>query len=221
MTPPDADNRADAPLTARVLLRREQLIDAMETLLSQGKLPETMADLGRAADMSTATTYRYFQSLEDVAQAYLVRTMTGLRDFSVQRPETGTALLRVITRFWVGVVIEHGKVLVQVRSRRGFLERLHRQVPSTVLGVEARRRALLGVLAEKHLSSQMLDEAAMLYNTMFDPREILDLIQIRGFDADRVTHVLIGAFIAALKGWHAAVYDDQASVLEIAVKERP
>lgn len=209
MTPPDEDNQHDAPHSARITLRREQLIDAMEQLLGAGKLPATMSDLGKAAGISTATTYRYFQSLEDVAQAYLIRIMTELRDFSVPRDETATSLLYVISRFWVDVVIEHGPVLVQVRSRRGFLERLRRQVTSTVLGVEARRRALLGVLAENDLPATMLEDAAMLYNTMFDPREILELINLRSLDPDRVTHVLISSFVGALKGWHVAISEER------------
>lgn len=212
MTPPNSGKPDETPFNARVMLRRDQLIDAMGELLNAGKLPATMSDLGKAAGMSTATTYRYFQSLEEVTQAYLIRIMTELRDFSVTREETGTALLYVISRFWVDVVIEHGQVLVQVRSRKGFLERMHRQVASTVLGVEARRRALLGALAESGLPSTMLEDAAMLYNTMFDPRDILDLINIRSLDADRVTHVLISSFVGALKGWHAGVTEDRTPV---------
>lgn len=212
MTPPNSGKPDETPFNARVMLRRDQLIDAMEELLNAGKLPATMSDLGKAAGMSTATTYRYFQSLEEVTQAYLIRIMTELRDFSVTREETGTALLYVISRFWVDVVIEHGQVLVQVRSRKGFLERMHRQVASTVLGVEARRRALLGALAESGLPSTMLEDAAMLYNTMFDPRDILDLINIRSLDADRVTHVLISSFVGALKGWHAGVTEGRTPV---------
>ena len=212
MTPPNSGKPDETPFNARTMLRRDQLIDAMEELLNAGKLPATMSDLGKAAGMSTATTYRYFQSLEEVTQAYLIRIMTELRDFSVTREETGTALLYVISRFWVGVVIEHGQVLVQVRSRKGFLERMHRQVASTVLGVEARRRALLGALGESGLPATMLEDAAMLYNTMFDPRDILDLINIRSLDADRVTHVLISSFVGALKGWHAGVTEDRAPV---------
>ena len=209
MTPPKLDKPDDAPFSPRMMQRREQLIDAMEQMLSEGKLPATLADLAKAAHMSTATAYRYFQSLEEVSQAYLVRIMTKLRDFSVPREETGLALLYVVTRFWVDVVIEHGQVLVQVRSRRGFIDRLRREVSSTVLGVEARRRALLGVLAENDLPASMLEDAAMLYNTMFDPREILELIHLRSMDPERVTHVLISVFVGAMKGWHAGITDER------------
>jgi AcrR family transcriptional regulator len=212
MTPPKSDKDEAAPFNARIVQRREQLIDAMEQMLRGGKLPATMADLGKAAGMSTATTYRYFQSLEEVQQAYLVRIMTQVRDFSVPHGEAGQALLYAITRFWVGVVIEHGPVLVQVRSRRGFLERLHQHTTSTALGVEARRRALLGTLAENALPASMLEDAAMLYNTMFDPREILDLINMRSLDSEQVTHVLISSFVGALKGWHAAFSEERGSM---------
>lgn len=210
MTPPKSDKQHEAPFNARIQQRREQLIDAMEEMLNAGRLPATLADLGKAAGMSTATTYRYFQSLEEVQQAYLVRIMTELRDFSVPREETGTALLYIITRFWVGVVIDHGQVLVQVRSRRGFLDRLHRGVTSTVLGVEARRRALLGMLAENDLPATMLEDAAMFYNTIFDPREILELVNLRALDPDRVTHMLISSFVGAIKGWHAGISEERA-----------
>lgn len=212
MTPPSPDKPDEVPFNARFVQRREQLIDAMEGLLNAGNLPATMADLGKAAGISTATAYRYFQSLEEVSQAYLVRIMTELRDFSVPRDETGTALLYVISRFWIAVVIEHGQVLVQVRSRRGFLDRLRRQVASTTLGVEARRRALLGVLAENDLPSSMLEDAAMLYNTMFDPREILELINVRSLDPDRVNHVLISSYVGALKGWHTGISETREAL---------
>ncbi|MCO6391771.1 TetR family transcriptional regulator [Aliihoeflea aestuarii] len=174
----------------------------MGELLSAGELPSTMSELAKAAGMSTATAYRHFQSLEEVAQAYLIRTMTTLRDFSVERSETGTELLRVISRYWINIVQEHGGVLVQIRSRRGFYDRLQQRVVSTELGFEARRRALVGVLAEHGLPASMLDDAAMLYNTMFDPRDIIDLITLRGLKPDSAAQVLVSAFIGALQGWH-------------------
>lgn len=189
-------------VNARTMARRIQLIDAMEGLLTAGMLPSTMAELAKAAGMSTATAYRHFQSLEEVAQAYLVTTMTRLRDFSVNRTETATALLYVVSRYWIDIIQEHGGVLVQIRSRRGFYDRLQHGVASTELGFEARREALLGVLAEYDLPASMIEDAAMLYNTMFDPRDILDLIKLRGLAPDDATRVLISAFIGALKGWH-------------------
>lgn len=199
----------------RELARQAELVEGMESLLTAGQLPATMGELAQAAGMSTATAYRYFQSLDDVAQAYLIRTMSRLRDFSVARPETGAELLRVVSRYWIGIVQEHGGVLVQIRSRLGFYDRLQRRVLSTELGMEARRRALVGVLAENDLPSSMLEDAAMLYNTMFDPRDILDLITLRGLDPDTATRVLVSAFIGALRGWHvgfdgSAVADNSA-----------
>jgi AcrR family transcriptional regulator len=209
MTPPKADkSEIAAPFNPRTRQRQEQLVDAMAGMLSEGKLPATLADLAKAAGMSTATAYRYYQSLDEVSQAYLVRIMTQVRDFSVLRDETGAALLYAITRYWISIVVEHGPVLVQVRSRRGFLERLDQNVKSTALGVEARRRALLGVLAENHMPASLIEDAAMLYNTLFDPREILDLMNVRTLDQDRVTHLLITSFLGALKGWYLGLVED-------------
>ncbi|RAI41416.1 hypothetical protein CH341_21730 [Rhodoplanes roseus] len=175
-------------------------------------------DLAKFAEMSTATAYRYYQSLDEVAQAYLVRVMTELRDFDASRPETGRELLRVVSRHWVGMVLEHGPVLVQIRSRRGFFDRLHGKVTSTVRGHEARKRALCGVLAEENLPASMQDDAAMLYNTMFDPRDILDLVNLRGLGADHVTDVLIEAFVGALKGWNLGIRTAESATTKSAAK---
>ncbi|TKT74445.1 TetR/AcrR family transcriptional regulator [Aquamicrobium sp. LC103] len=191
----------------RTEMRRAQLLEAMAAMMRKGTLPHTLSDLAKAAGMSTATSYRYFQSLDEVAQAYLVKVMTELRDFANSRPETGRELLHVVSRFWINVVMEHGAVLVQIRSRRGFFDRLHGKVASTVRGHEARKRALYGVLLEEGLPVSLQEDAAMLYNTMFDPRDILDLINLRGLDPDRVTDVLIQSFVGALKGWHRGMGD--------------
>lgn len=197
----------------RTEMRRAQLLDAMAAMMRRGTLPQTLADLAKAAGMSTATAYRYFQSLEEVAQAYLVKVMTELRDFANSRPETGRELLQIISRFWVNVVMEHGAVLVQIRSRRGFFDRLHGNVASTVRGHEARKRALYGLLVEEDLPISLQEDAAMLYNTMFDPRDILDLLNLRGLNPDRVTDVLIQAFVGALKGWHHGMSDLHPAII--------
>lgn len=198
----DADKTEVQNITARTIARRTQLTDAMGRLLHGGKLPATMVELAKAAGMSTATAYRHFQSLDEVTQAYLVRVMSKLRDFSVARRETGTDLLRVVSTYWITIIQEHGPVLVQIRSRRGFYDRLRQRVESTELGFEARRRALVGVLDELGLPPGMLEDAAMLYNTMFDPRDVLDLMKLRGLDPDTTCRVLVAAFIGALRGWH-------------------
>lgn len=198
----DGADSGGQSVSVRVIARRTQLTDAMGSLLSAGQLPTTMAELAKAAGMSTATAYRHFQSLDEVAQAYLVQVMSKLRDFSVARSEAGTDLLRVVSACWINIVQEHGGVLVQIRSRRGFYDRLQQRVESTQLGFEARRRALVGVLNELDLPAGMLEDAAMLYNTMFDPRDVLDLMNLRGLDPQTTCRVLVAAFIGALQGWH-------------------
>jgi hypothetical protein len=52
----------------------------------------------------------------------------------------------------------------------------------------------------------------MLYNTLFDPREILELLHIRSFDADHVTALLMSTYLGALQAWCRALSDhDPAS----------
>jgi AcrR family transcriptional regulator len=181
--------------------RRQQILSALTLMIRRGTYPATMADLARVAGLSTATAYRQFASLEEVNQAYRLQTTTDLGNFCSARPEEGIELLYVMSRYWVDTVQKHGAVLVQIRSRLGFFDRLHANVASTIRGKEARRRALCGVLDALGLSSTLQDEADMLYTVLFDPREVLDMINLRGFAPEKVVTVLVSCYLGALKGW--------------------
>jgi hypothetical protein len=45
------------------------------------------------------------------------------------------------------------------------------------------------------------DEAMFLWNVLFDPREIFDLIDTLGLGADETARRLVGTLVGALKGW--------------------
>lgn len=193
-TPPTAQRR-------RVKMRRTQILEALDRLVSEGKMPQSLSDLGRAANLSPATTYRYFNSMDEVVRAYLVHVMSELRDYSDRQPEMGVALLHKISRFWIGMCDLHGPVLVQIRSRVGFYERIQNATESTVLGFVARRRALAGTLDELGLSAGLIEDAGMLYNMMFDPRDILDTMKSRDISPDALTTLMVDCFTGALRGW--------------------
>lgn len=182
-------------------MRRTQILEALDHLVSEGKTPASLTELGHAAGLSTATTYRYFNSMDEVVRTYLVRVMSELRDYSDRQPETGVALLRKVSRFWIGMCELHGPVLVQIRSRVGFYERIQNATESTVVGLSARRRALVGTLEELNLSPGLIEDAGMLYNMMFDPRDILDTMKMRGVSPDNLTTLMVDSFTAALLGW--------------------
>jgi hypothetical protein len=48
------------------------------------------------------------------------------------------------------------------------------------------------------------EEALFLWNQIFDPRDVLDLMASLELSRTAVTDKLIGALIGALKGWAAA-----------------
>ena len=45
------------------------------------------------------------------------------------------------------------------------------------------------------------EEALFLWNQIFDPRDVLDLMESLGLSRAAVTEKLTGALIGALKGW--------------------
>jgi len=188
---------------------RQLLVRVNARLLKRGTPSANMTELARSAGVSTSTAYRHFASLDDVAQEHRTQVLIELRDFGAQQPEIGRELLSALSRRWVDLVMEHGHVLVTARSQRGFYERIANAIPSTVLAREARRKALFGVLDELGLPPTLEEDAAMLYNTLFDPRDILDLLNLRGFSPVRVTELLLAAFLGALDGWVAALDADR------------
>ncbi|MEU2748442.1 hypothetical protein ABZ613_19595 [Streptomyces collinus] len=48
------------------------------------------------------------------------------------------------------------------------------------------------------------DEAAFLWNVLFDPREIFDLRDTLALSPAQITHRLVSAFRGALLGWATA-----------------
>lgn len=93
----------------------------------------------------------------------------------------------------------------KLRSRRGFLERLH-DGDETIVMVCGRPGDVpsRGVLADLGLPAQMLEHALFLNNMMYDPREIHDLLHEAGMSRREVTTHLTEAYLGALRGWARA-----------------
>src|SRR4029450_10882942 len=85
----------------------------------------TMQAVASRAEIGPATAYRYYSSLDEVLAAYVLSVVEELRDFSAASTAQGRPLFDSVVNKWVDLLAEHGPALVQLRSRRGYLERLH------------------------------------------------------------------------------------------------
>jgi hypothetical protein len=91
--------------------------------------------------------------------------------------------------------------MVQLRSRRGFLERLDADDPTVVIVRDAWERPIRSVLRALNIPDEHFDHALFIYNLRFDPREILDL-QRRTGSTQASLSLLTSAYYAAFR--HAA-----------------
>lgn len=162
-----------------------------------------MADVAERAEVSTATAYRHFGSVDDILAQFRFEVGERLLAFSRSVEGTGVARLAAISQQWVDLVVKHGGAMVHTRSDEGYLARL--RSGASYLTVQA--DALLGPISEAAVELDIPDpgdEGLFLWNILFDPREIFDLLQTVGLTKEQTGERLVGAFCGALRGWAAA-----------------
>jgi AcrR family transcriptional regulator len=179
---------------------RQRLLDAVGEVLGAEPNALSIPTVADRAGLSVATTYRYFPSLEDLLTSYMRGVVVELRDYSHDCPETGTALFEAVANHWVGQLRLHGPAMAQLRSRRGFLRRLLDNDELTGIVRDAWERPIRGVLRQLGIPDEHFNHALFLYNVLFDPREVSDLVGT-GLPETEAVSRLVGAYYGAVKGW--------------------
>jgi AcrR family transcriptional regulator len=180
---------------------RRRLLEAVGQIAREAPDQLTMKDVANRAEIGPATAYRYYSTMDDVLAAYVLGVVEELGDFSASCAAEGRPLFDAVVDRWLDLLAEHGPVMVQLRSRRGFLARLHDGNETIVAVREAWSRPVEGLLADLGLPAQLLEHALFLNNMMYDPREIHDLLQETGMSHREVTTRLTEAYLGALRGW--------------------
>lgn len=183
---------------------RRRLLEAVGEIAREAPEQLTMQVIASRAEIGAATAYRYYSTIDDVLAAYLLSVIEQLQDFSTTAAGEGRAHFDVVVDRWVELLAEHAPAMVQLRSRRGFLERLYSGDETIAAVRDAWSRPVSGLLAELDLPPGMLDYALFLANMMFDPREIQDLLQQTDLSEREATRRLTEAYLGALRGWARA-----------------
>lgn len=187
-----------------VVRNKRRLINAAGELLREDPKNASMSAIAEKAQLSVATAYRYFPTLEELHGAYLHSVLVNLRDYTLASPLHGTALFEDVIARWVKLLETYGPAMIQVRSKEGFLTRLHADDEVIRTVHDAWERPIREVLRELGVPESRFDFALLLYNALFDPREINDLLHNRGkLSTDEAIHTLIHAYYGALKGMTA------------------
>ncbi|MCS7483721.1 TetR/AcrR family transcriptional regulator [Umezawaea endophytica] len=180
-------------------LRR--LLEAVGELAREAPDELTMQAVASRAEIGPATAYRYFSSMEDVLAAYVLSVVEELSDFTAESTAQGRPLFDAVVDKWVDLLARHGPALVRLRSRRGYLERLHDGNEIIAAMRDAWSEPVRGLLDDIGLPHDLLEDALFLNNMIFDPREIQDLLQARGLSRREVIIRLTEAYCGALRGW--------------------
>ena len=183
---------------------RRRLLEAVGELAREAPGRLTMQAVASRAEIGPATAYRYYSSMDDVLAAYVLSVVEELRDFSAESTAVGRPLFDSVVDKWVDLLAAHGPALVELRSRRGFLDRLHHGDDMIGAARDAWSRPVQGLLDDLGLPDEMIEYALFLCNMMFDPREIQDLLQVTGLSRREVITRLTEAYCGALRGWARA-----------------
>ncbi|WP_432974734.1 TetR/AcrR family transcriptional regulator [Dactylosporangium sp. CA-233914] len=188
---PETKKRADFQRS------RDRLIETVGLVMPTSTRPVTLRSLAQHAGLGQATAYRHFSSLEELLGAYFESIVGQLNAYSQASTRTGPDLFEDVAQRWIDLVLQNGRAMVQIRSSRGYLERLHADVDYVVLMDQALKRPIEELLASWQLPP-VGDRALQLWNILFDPREVLDLLNTLGMSKPEICAHLITAFKGAL-----------------------
>jgi len=189
---------------------RRRLIKSAAFLVSRRGADVKMVDVAERAEVATATAYRHFSSVDEILAEYRFDVGLRLLEFSQKSELNGVALLSAVSREWVRLVVKHGGAMVHTRSDVGYLERLRSGARYLTVQADALERPIAEAVAELGLGDPG-DEGMFLWNILFDPREVFDLLRTVGLSEEQVALRLVGAFCGAIAGWEGVSENVAAS----------
>lgn len=185
---------------------RKNLIQAAARLFEVAEDPISMTEIANEAGVSVATAYRQFASVEEVLNAYRQEVGQLLLEYSEKQTGSGLENLEKVSRYWIKLVRQRGAAMVPMRNRRGYLERLWEGAEYLLVQANAVRPPLRAAMEEMDLPD-IGDKAVFLWNILFDPREIFDLIDTVGLSEKQVGGQLMSVLIGGLQGFaHANAF---------------
>jgi AcrR family transcriptional regulator len=193
---PDLGRVAGRPLASRRDSRetRRQLVDGVGSYAAaHGRPPARLADVAQHVGVSTATAYRHFASLDDLANAHLTRVpehAVALFERARRRATEPEAVFEAWNRSWVASCLEHASTTVPLRSAKGFLQRRAEGDPLVTYVCDQ-------VAPLLEACDVPVDIGLAVWNVVSDPREVIDLRETLGWSPKRITRHVTRMTLAA------------------------
>jgi AcrR family transcriptional regulator len=184
----------------------DALLSAAAELVGEGE-ELNMPDIAKRAGVAASTAWRHFSSIAELRRAYTLEKLKELQA-KVADAEPGAAvelgsagLLHRTLEHWVSIVLAGSPALIEFRSRRGYLERLHDEDEIIVMAGAIWRPAIEQVLDETGTSRAATEIALQLANALTDPREIRDLHESAYLGAEEIVRKMDNVIRGAISGW--------------------
>lgn len=188
---------------------RRRIVKAAVFLVARKGSAVRMADIADRADVSTATAYRHFASVDEILAEFRDDVGRQLLDFSRKCEASGVELLEAVSQEWVRLVVKNGAAMIHSRSDEGYLKRLRAGTAYLSAQAEAVGRPIAEAARELGIDD-IGDEGLFLWNVLFDPREIYDLLETVGLSGPEIGARLVGTFTGAMRGWVEARRKEQS-----------
>jgi AcrR family transcriptional regulator len=181
------------------------LVDAVRSLLRDGRVGFSVPELAAAAGVGVATAYRHFPTPQDAMHALHRRAIEQLLEaFTAAVAAHGDREPDPVERFhrfcatWVEQSMQWGPAVRYIRSSAGFIERLN-DGDEAITAMHAMLADVLSALAREGRTSELdLTYAVLLWITIFDERVVYDLAEHRGWQPAEITAHLTRAVAGAL-----------------------
>lgn len=181
------------------LRNRLALFTALETMLSDGPKEITLSEVAEMAQVSQATAYRYFGSMDGLVVAYRERVSLEFKEEREKLPGTGVDLLRSTCDLWLAIVWTRGGALSQMRSRVGYLKRLLAGSEDLIAQEAAVGPPIRSACVELGIEYPGA-VAVFAWSQIYDPRDVLDLRENVGGEVD-LQRLLFTVFLETLRQW--------------------
>lgn len=163
----------------------------------------TMPLIAERAELSVATAYRFFPSLDDLRSEYLRTVIEQLAEYSECSRAQGRELFDKVLCEWLRLQSVFGDAIISLRSREGYLSRLNHGEPVISTVRRAWEEPVSQLLNDLNIDDIVIEDALYLHNILFDPRDVKDLRSERGWSDAEIQSRLTNAYCAVLESWTA------------------
>ncbi len=182
-------------------MSRDSLLSAAERLLVEQKSVNfSLVALAKEAGVSTATAYRHFSDVHQVFDAYYANLVDELISDISAIPTDAPPIDRFekACRSWVRHASRWSRAAVYIRSTDGFLARLRAGDPMVTRIFDVLAPFTLALMQSDEIATQTPEFAVLIWETLFDERVIVDLMDSLNWSTDRIAAELTNSALSAL-----------------------